>query len=217
MKAIQNLVFGPQQARGKYRHPLLVFAAVIAVALGGFWLLAAVSYPWSVSLPGRPALVGKWLGELILPAGRKQWVALDLSAEPSGRNGSLRRLKGFAQVCGAQGMRGYEGSSKPQNWHGTLFNLALGATDASAAGLILIKLDAEWDRQDVIRARARFEAGGPVTVAIDRDGTVTRPGADPDTLFPVSFTLRRGSERDFTAACARVSSHAALKRGRSSS
>ena len=216
MKAIHNLVFGPPQARGKHRHPLLVFVAVIALALGGFWLLAAISYPWSVSLPGRPALVGEsaWRDHL-RRLGASSRVALDLSAERTGRHGNLRQLKGSAHVCSARGMRGYEGSGKPQNWPGTLFNLALGATDARGDGLTLIKLDAEWDRQDVIRARARFENSGLVTVAIDRDGTVTHPGADPDTLFPVSFTLRRGSEGDFAAACARLISHAALKPDRS--
>ncbi len=208
MKVIRNMIVGPAPRPGAGRRTLAAFVGAIACGFGVFWLLGALDSPWSVSLPGRPALIGEWLGELILPAGRKQWVALDLSAEPSGRHGNLRRLKGFAQVCGAQGMRGYEGSAKPQNWRGTLFNLALGATDARTDGLALIKLDGEWDHQDIIRVTARFESRGPVTVIADRDGTVTRPGADPDTLFPVSFTLRRGSERDFATACARLSSDA---------
>lgn len=210
MKIIRNMVVGPVPADGKRRRALTVFVVVIGGALALFWLLAAIGYPWTVSLPGRPALVGGWFGELIMPTGRKQWIALDLSAERSGRHGNLRLLKGSATLCGAQAMRDYEGWSKPLNWRGTLFNLALGAAEAGAEGLTLIKLQAEWDRQDIIHATARFEMSGPATVAVDRNGTVTRPGADPDTLFPASFTLRRGNARDFASACARLRSQAAL-------
>jgi len=216
MTLIRSLVAGPVQADGKRRRALPVFIIVIGLALGGFWVLGAIGYPWTVSLPGRPALVGEWYGELIMPTGRKHWIALDLSAERTGRNLNLKKLKGSAQVCGVQGMRAYEGSAKPQNWRGTLFNIALSATDQPTEGLALIKLSAEWDRQDVIRASAEFESGGPQTIVVEeRSGAVTRPGADPDTLFPVSLTLRRGSERDFAAACARLSPPAALRPNRS--
>ena len=58
-----------------------------------------------------------------------------------------------------------------------------------------------WDT-DTVEARVEFESGhGTTTVAEGRNGTVTRPGANPDTLFPVPLTLRRGTDAAFTALC----------------
>ena len=102
----------------------------------------------------------------------------------------------------AAGTREYDGFTKPQDWHGTQFNIALGVTDPRAEGLAFIRLSANWDQKDLIRAEVRFESGGPQAIAVDRSGAMTRPGVSPDTLRPVSLTLRRGTARETVAACA---------------
>jgi hypothetical protein len=187
---------------------LLILAGAVGVALGIFWALDAVMYPWAVSLTS-PTLPGTWQGEVILPTGDRQRLVLELRADDAGRHGNMKVLGASAQLCGTQGTREYDGFTKPQDWRGTQFSMTLGSTDHRPAGLAFIRLSATWDQKDLIRAEAQFDSGGPQTVAVDRSGAITHPGASPDTLRPVSLTLRRGSAREMAAdrSRARVQAH----------
>jgi len=186
-----------------WKRSFLMLAAAAGLALAGFWILDAVMYPWAVSLTS-PTLPGTWHGELFTPAGREQWFGLELSADDAGRHGNLKVLGASARLCGADGLREYDGFTRPENWRGTQFNMVLAATDRRPEGLAFINLSADWDRTNQIRAQAQFASGGSQTVAAERVGAPTRPGADPDTLATVFLTLRRGQLRDFGAACARL-------------
>jgi hypothetical protein len=186
-----------------WKRSFLVLAAAVLLALAGFWLLDAVMYPWAVSVTS-PTLPGTWQGELTTPTGREQWFALELSADDAGRHGNLKVLGASARLCGADGLREYDGFTRPENWRGTQFNMVLAATDRRPEGLAFINLSADWDRTNQIRAQAQFASGGSQTVATERGSAPTRPGADPDTLASVYVTLRRGLLRDFEAACARL-------------
>jgi len=184
---------------------LLVLAAAVIAALGMFWALDAVMYPWAVSLTS-PTLPGHWHGEVITPTGHKRWLAIELRADDSGRHGNLKTLGASAQLCTAQGMREYDGFTKPENWRGTQFNLTLVATDPRPEGLGFIRLSGHWDRENIIRADARLEASGSQTVAVERGVAITRMGAYPDTRSPLSLTLRRAQARDSAASCAHLNS-----------
>ena len=197
-----------QRTFGRHAHrALLIFSGAVAVALGIFWALDAIMYPWAVSLTS-PTLPGAWHTEVVMPTGNRQWLVLELRADDAGRHGNMKVLGASAQLCGAQGMREYQGFSKPRDWRGRQFSLTLGATDRRPEGLAFIRLSANWDQKDLIHADARFETGGPQTIAVDRGGEITRPAASPDVHRPISLTLRRGSARDPRASCARLDARA---------
>jgi hypothetical protein len=207
MNAVTNTTVGPRAIVRDARRAILILASAVGVALGIFWALDAIMYPWAVSLTS-PTLPGTWHGEVIMPAGNKQSLVLELRADDAGRHGNLKVLGASAQLCSTRGVREYDGFARPQGWRGTQFNMTLGATDSRPEGLAFIRLSAHWDQEDLIRAEAHFNSGGPQTIAVDRSGAITRPAASPDTLRAVSLTLRRGSARDTAAACARPGAQA---------
>lgn len=193
------------------RRGVLALAAVLLLfAAFGF---DALLYPWAFGfmrpITGTPALVGEWFGELTTPTGRRQWVALDLDAYLGRcRVRNCSRVQAVARVCDAAGSRDYEGEGHAQDWRGTRFDLELLANDERQEGLRIIKLQGERDGAD-LQAVTKFESGlSTATITVDRSGNVTRPVGDPDTRFPVNVILSRSSERDFDAACRRLSSQA---------
>jgi hypothetical protein len=188
-----------------------VLAGAVAAML--FWVIGfdAVVYPWasgwSSSFTGRAPLVGEWYGEATTPTGRRQWLALDLSAHLGRcRTGDCARVRATGRVCEATGTREYEGSGHARDWRGTRFDLYLRARDQRMEGMRVIKLQGEH-AGDVLRTVAQLEiAHGSTSIATDRTGRITQPAGDPDTRFPINLILRKSGEADFQAACRRLAS-----------
>lgn len=179
------------------RRGLPVLGGAVLVALGIFWMLDAIMYPWAVSLSS-PTLPGFWSVETDTAAGSRRWMEIELRADDAGRHGNQKVLGAIARVCDSQGMRQYDGSSRPHDWRGTRFDISLGATDQRSEGLARFRLSAEWNREDVIRADLLFEAGGQQSISVDRSGTITRA---VDVLPAMALTLRRMTSDSPTFRC----------------
>jgi hypothetical protein len=169
---------------------LAVMAGVAAAGIAFVLVWEAALYPWARSLTGGPTLVGEWQGELTTPTGQHRVVRFVV--EPLQAQQRSISLTARGRLCDERGQtHDYEAWGNPGNWRGTTFTLKSRLARDGFSGLRLGQLDGEWDGTDAVR----------LTTTMRTDGD-----ADRDTLAPVSFTLRRASEKDFAAACARLGS-----------
>jgi hypothetical protein len=170
----------------------LVFGlAATTTALTAFF---AIVEPWNHSLYLWPTLTGGWYGEFSAPAGR-QVVHLQMDGETENPS-----IEGTATTCDAHGtLRKFDISGSPRNWRGTRFGVTTSRRDEiDDEGVRLAKIDGEWDH-DTMRVTAgleRFKQAGGASIG----STADPPLAEP----VVHFTLQRGSQRDFAAACQRL-------------
>jgi hypothetical protein len=95
------------------------------------------------------------------------------------------------------------------NWSGSKFHISPRPKDDRRYELELGRLEGEW-HTDTLRLKTTLLSGltSTSTALVERDesGKERRTiiGAHPDTLSPVIWTLRKGSEQDFLAACGRL-------------
>ncbi len=176
---------------------LLVAALVGALAVLPT-ILETPFAPWARSFGLWPTLTGDWHGERTMPDGRTDPIYVEIR-HPfpllDRCRDCPRRIEGRAKVCEAPGtVRGHEISGNVNNWRGTEFYLALNATAEERTGFAVRELRGEWEG-DVIRATGDLVSlGNTVTIeATER--------SDGPTSKQVRYTLRRGTEDHFLAAC----------------
>jgi uncharacterized protein len=161
-----------------------------------------VTDPWSVSIFGEKALVGTWWGEMRTPTGRRWVVQLDLTSRTA--ENDFREtvyMGGTARVCdGARDQRTFDLSGNVHNWRGTRFHLGAVETVERRGALIFGDLNGEWAGDEMKMAGSLIRLGAPVSSGIDEAGHQTVSG-DPDTLAPVTFNLKRGTDDEFLVAC----------------
>jgi hypothetical protein len=167
--------------------------------------------PWARSFGLWQTLTGDWHGELMMPDGRTDAIYFEIR-HPFPLLDRCRdcpkRIEGRARVCEAQGtVRDYDIAGNVSNWRGTKFYLALSMAAEQQPGLAVRELRGEWEG-DSIRATGDLVKLGH-TVSIEATDSSDRP-----TSQQVRYTLRRGTEDDFLAAC-RTGGKYAMTRSRS--
>jgi hypothetical protein len=191
------------------------FALLVVAFLVFLWAigLQAISYPWAFSwmrpLTGAPTLVGDWYGEIVFPSGRKQLIALDIDSDTRRCRARCLSIVASARVCDSQGLRRFAGSTTPDNWSGTRFDLSLTSPDVSLPGFDIIRIRAERE-DETLRTTTEFEPihttpdGAAIASAtIERGGRPVRTDVGTDEMFSVDLLLRRSGAEDFQAACPR--------------
>lgn len=178
---------------------VLTFAAIFALFLGGTLLLEIPLAPWLRSFGLWSTLTGDWQGEVRTPDGRLSVVYIEIRGDvlkPGARGPQRSYIHGLARWCDARGrIWDYEIWGNPDNWRGTRFHLSTRGTVSRESGFGLGNLRGEWSG-DEIRA---------IGVLVPHPRTATAQAtrtAMPDVAPPeVQYTLRRGSEEEFLAAC----------------
>lgn len=187
--------------------PLPRLLAAAAVAAGALWLadrqVDRWRYPWADAASGRPLLLGLWVGGLTTGGGRPRAVLLRVVRErPGNVSGRCRTcddgVEGAAMTCDERGrVWRYRFSGRPEDRRAT--RIAGGVQPAASPapdGLTLGAVRGGWDGADALDLEAEFYwRRGPSAVS----GT-----ADPDTRGWVPRRMRRGTEADFRARCARI-------------
>ncbi|MBI1422127.1 MAG: hypothetical protein GC149_01590 [Gammaproteobacteria bacterium] len=167
-----------------------VFASIFIVLVG----LRAAMDPWSLPLPGMPALTGEWVGTLVSPQGQRFGVYFDIKWDAGGGCPNCGHIGGGAQSCRADGdARQYTLKGKPQTWRGEVFTLGATQSVDDAPGLRLYGMDGRWLADEL-----------HITATLASIGVKSGANSNPDTTRPVAWTMRRGTRRDFTVLCARI-------------
>jgi hypothetical protein len=172
----------------------LVVLAVAALAIVTAFDVARA--PWSRSFGLWPTLAGDWTGELVTADGRAQPVFFAIRGWVPRRGRPF--IEGRARLCDDNGsVRDLQISGRPDDWRGTRFQVSIAGTNGHDSRLVPGDLHGEW-QGDAIRAAGVLVSGGPVATAdVSRQA---RPAEPPR----VHYALRRGSEREFLAACQKV-------------
>lgn len=194
------------------RRSSVVLVAAMAVLVGGMFVLQSACYPWAHSLTFGPTLTGRWIGELT-PAVRGKHVAfVDLWDEVGDAGGP--DMSGKARLCDERGEeREFDLTGSPRNWRGTKFWFTTSFPEnRDGEGVQLGKVDGEWDRADTLHVSAKLVLyqihDGASHSSTDRPAEQI---ALEDTV--IRFTLTRGNESQFRAACGRLrdQSHTAVR------
>jgi hypothetical protein len=175
-----------------------ILRVVFSMMLAGFGLfgvfvaLDVAFAPWMRSFGLWPTLTGDWHGELQMADGGVSFVYLEI------RGVRLQRgshIYGSAKWCDGSGrIWDYEISGHPDNWRGTRFYLSTRAAVERESGESPGELQGEW-RGDEIHASGGFVSHSRTATAF---ASATSRRAPAPT---VRYTLRRGSETAFRAAC----------------
>src|SRR5262245_6123022 len=72
--------FSAPRRKSKQRRLVVVTTVLLVIGLGAAYGLHYLSNPGALSLPGHPALVGYWQGEMTLPGGGQQRMFLELNS-----------------------------------------------------------------------------------------------------------------------------------------
>ena len=182
---------------------LVRFVGAIGLIFGIVALLESACYPWAHTLGLRPALTGTWVGELTATGRGKHVAFVDLRSHITDERGP--DLDGTATICDAHGETHHFGlSGSTLNWRGNRFELTTYITESrDGEGVRLGRVDGQWDRADAWTVTAKLELwrirGGGTFSSTDRPPAQV---ALEDT--PVAFTMTRGADREFRAACDRL-------------
>lgn len=172
---------------------MVIGVIVLGLATLGILMVLEIPFaPWIRSFGLWPTLTGEWLGTLERPDGRLSFVYFDI-------RGSLNRynpdIYGKAKWCDDNGrIWSYEIWGDTDNWRGTRFHLSTRNAIARESGESPAELRGVWN-DDVIRA-----TGVLVTHSRTATAEATRTSRSPGPP-QVSYTLRRGNEKRFLAAC----------------
>jgi hypothetical protein len=171
------------------------------ITIGGLAILIFLELPftpWARSFGMWPTLTGRWIGELRTEDGRSQPVFFELSG---GFRGRSTYINGRARVCDRRdAIRDFEVSGRPDNWRGTRFHFSPNGTVEIRPGLAAGRLEAEWSGDEIRGSGPLFQPGGVASASVSRDSP------SPQTQR-AQLMLRRGSERDFLAACGNAAPH----------
>ena len=184
------------------RRSSLVIVTGLAVMAGGMFALQSACYPWAHSLTFGPTLTGRWVGELTPTVRGKHAVFITLWDDIGDAGDDMT---GTARLCDTRGELhefGLTGSTR--NWRGTRFSLATFITEhRDGEGVQIGRVDGEWDRGDTLRVVSRL-----VLFRIRGGGSYSSTARSPEQIAledtDLRFTLTRGSEQDFRAACDRL-------------
>jgi hypothetical protein len=142
-------------------------------------------------------LTGNWYGELRTATGAMP-VYLEIRGKmPTGGCVSCPRINGRARFCeSGAAVPEYGLSGDVDNWRGTRFHVTFTRLSEGGTGTGPGALRGEW-QGDEIRATGVLVATSPVASA-----STTRDTERPSEPR-LEYTLRRGSEDAFLAACRR--------------
>jgi hypothetical protein len=188
-----------------WRRAVLRFVAAMALlGLAMFVIYTVLEVPlapWLRSFGLWPTLTGDWYGRLDAPDGRASFVYLEIRGEVlrisgDGGGGNAADIYGRARWCDESGrIWDYRVIGDPDNWRGTRFHLSTSRQFDSESGRSLGNVQGEWSG-DEIRAVGDVYTHGPTATA-----TATRDSAPAASPPLARYTLRRGTEADFLAAC----------------
>ncbi len=185
-----------------------VLRVVLTLGLLGLGIFAVYTVleiplaPWLRSFGLWPTLTGDWYGTLETADGRTSFVYFEIRGEVleygSGSSSSRRGpdIHGTARWCDeSRRIWDYDIRGDPDNWRGTRFHLSTRRTSERESGVTLGNLRGEWSG-DVIHAVGPVVSFGPTATAT---ASRSSPPSAPPPL--ARYTLRRGGEKDFLAAC----------------
>lgn len=165
----------------------MLFLAVFGVGLVAVeWVLPCVFNPWSVAMPGVPALVGYWRGEVAFEPGDRRTVVLELDSF-DGVHGIA--MDGRAKACGPTAVE-YTLNGETGNWSGSEFELYAYRVGEDR-GVLLDHLNGTWDKADRLALTVELRV-------VDDDGAVRSSTPVPP---PVRLAMHRAAEDDFDAVC----------------
>jgi hypothetical protein len=182
-----------------------ILRGVLTLALLGLGLFAALTVleipiaPWIRSFGLWPTLTGNWNGTLETANGRVSFVYFEIRGEvfkPGSRGARRPNIYGTARWCDESGrIWHYRISGGPDNWRGTMFHLSTRGEVERDSGVALGDLRGEWSGDEIRAVGALVPLARTATVEATES---SRPSAAPPL---VRYTLNRGDEKDFLAAC----------------
>ena len=185
----------------------VLFALVIGLHYGAI-AIDKWRFPWGYANSGQPLLVGTWVGAFTTGSGKRLAMLVDIEFAELGGNRRYTPiirthkdpwLEGRVRVCDGPGRaRHLEASGEPDDNRATRFQLATSPMDTvQVDGLAPSHLYGQWDGSDSLA----FEA----SLYLRRGKSAITQSDDPDTgLKRTPFTLRRGTEAEFTSLCDRL-------------
>ncbi|NUT35193.1 MAG: hypothetical protein HOV79_19225 [Hamadaea sp.] len=143
------------------RRFIVMFAGLIVVGLGLVYGLHWLANPWALALPGKPALIGVWQGEIAPGTSGSRRIVLRLDDDPpsaTDRCGDCPDLSGIAKVCAAKAVETYELWGDTDTWDGSRFFLHSRSV-AQGTGTTLRELTGSWDGDLVVMTSSSGDAG----------------------------------------------------------
>jgi hypothetical protein len=198
----------PRLRLAKATSPARFWMAIVGLGLGfiAFYvLLEAILAPWARSLVGDSTLTGEWQGEMTLPTGTTHlvWIAITRPLT-TGSCYNCPSMEGRIATCHTAKIRDYDMWGSALTWGGETFELK--AREAERGEVRLLQLDGTWDGADEIKLTTTLVAPDvPRTLRseIGPDGQIVESviGGHPDTRAPITFSMARGTRRDFETRC----------------
>jgi hypothetical protein len=201
-RLVEDLVRQARERISEIPGALVLLTLIVVGVTAIAWVGCSITEPWAYSIKFGPTLAGKWIGEFVAPDGRhivyvRLWDDTDDVITPE--------MAGLVRMCSGPGdIRQFDLSGKPRNRRGTNFWFYTSIPVSLAGeGLQLGRVEGEWDGQHTLRVTATlvpYKIYGGVNYP-----TVRRDSNGPEENPPVvRFTMTRGRERDFIAACGRM-------------
>jgi len=173
-----------------------VFALLLVLVPAGRLLFEAAFYPWARSFGLWPVLVGSWQGEMRGASGASPvFLEIESTFFFASSTRHLTPIDGRLRWCDEGTIRDYDIDGNVDDWRGTRFTLAVYGTGGRESGQSPDRLAAEW-RDDTIEATGTLWRQGGTAAA-----EAARGAARGEEAPRVRYSLRRGTEDDFLAAC----------------
>lgn len=187
---------------------VLVFIVVVAVAtefVGD--RIDRWRFPWGYADMGHPSLAGTWVGPMTTGSGKRLGMLVEVKMAPLSRGGRRSRLvrtrrnrwfEGRVLMCSGPGrVQHYTIYGAPDDTKtGSRFHLSMSPADSVPAdGLSPSHLKGTWGGGDSVDLS--------VSLYLRKGKSAISSTADPDTGPDTRVTLKRGTEAEFNALCAR--------------
>jgi hypothetical protein len=199
----EDLVRQARERISEIPGALMLLTLMVVGVAGIAWVGCSITEPWAYSIKFGPTLAGKWIGEFVAPDGTRHIVYVRLWDDTD--DVITPEMAGLVRMCSGHGdVRQFDLSGKPRNRRGTSFWFDTSIPAGfEGEGLRLGRVEGEWDLRDSLRVTSTLE---PYKI----HGSVNYPAARRRSLGTeeeppvVRFTMTRGREWDFTAACDRM-------------
>jgi hypothetical protein len=114
---------------------------------------------------------------------------------PNGRCNGCPKIHGRAKLCEADGtVQDFDITGDPDNWRGTRFHLSPRSITERNSGSGPGELQGEWAGDEMHATGVWNSYARVATASASRSSQPTSPPQ-------IQYTLRRGAETDFLAAC----------------
>jgi hypothetical protein len=191
---------------------VVVMLAVLTGGIRFVWTgIDQRRFPWGYPEPGKPTLIGTWVGTMTTGGGVRRGVYMDLRLEPlrfgTGRSRRRRSSRAFrnlrnsnfegeVRMCGGPREQRFAiNTGTAEDKEASRFRIGLSPTDSTPPdGLAPSHIRGRWNGGDSLALEA--------DLYLRRGASAMSSTDDPDTGKSATLGMTRGDEARYRALCA---------------